>query len=145
MSRPFPLAGLLRVRAMAEDTAAAELAAARRTEHTARDRAARTTESLGAASVPGEADRTAWQAAIAARAALSSLLREDIEHVHRAQDDVGHRQQDWTAARVRTRAVERLRDKHEVAGRAADERAEQAVLDEVASRTTDPAAPEEDA
>ncbi|MCC2334154.1 flagellar export protein FliJ [Cellulomonas wangsupingiae] len=145
MRRPFPLAGLLRVRAMAEDTAAAELAAARRGERSAQERAARTAEALGGSRAPGEADLAAWQAAIAARIALSSLLTEDTAALRHAQDEVGGRQRDWTAARIRTRAVERLRDKHEVEVRAQDERAEQAVLDEVASRSTTPVSPEEDA
>ena len=49
---------------------------------------------------------------------------------------------DWTAARVRTRAVERLRDKHEDAERVHEQRAEQVVLDEIAARG---AVPGEDA
>ncbi|MBO0901272.1 flagellar FliJ family protein [Cellulomonas sp. zg-ZUI222] len=145
MSRPFPLAGLLRVRALAEDTAAAELAGARREERAAHERAARTAEVLGAARPPGEADVAAWQAAVAARLSLSALLTEDVERVRGAQDAVERRQEDWTAARIRTRAVERLRDKHDVAERQQEERAEQAVLDEVAARSTDPTAPGEDA
>jgi len=145
MSRPFPLAGLLRVRALAEDTAAAELATARRDERTARDRAARTAELLGTSRPPGEADLAAWQAAVAARVALSSLLTEDVERVRGAQQTVDRRQEDWTTARIRTRAVERLRDKHDVAEREQEEHAEQVVLDEVAARSTDPTAPGEDA
>lgn len=145
MSRPFPLAGLLRVRAMAEDTAAAELAAARRDERTARDRAQRTAELLGTSRPPAEADLAAWQAAIASRVALSSLLVDDRAALEAAEHVVGRRQEDWTAARIRTRAVERLQDKHDVAEREQDERAEQAVLDEVAARRTDPTAPGEDA
>jgi len=145
MSRPFPLAGLLRVRALAEDTAAAELASARRDERAARDRVARTAELLGTARPPGEADLAAWQAAVAARVALSALLTEDVERVREAEVVVDRRQEGWTAARIRTRAVERLRDKHDATEREQDEHAEQAVLDEVASRTTDVAAPGEDA
>ena len=145
MTRPFPLAGLLRVRALAEDTAAAELASARREERAARDRASLTAEALGSARPPGEADLAAWQAAVAARVALSSLLTEDVERVRGAEQTVGRRQEDWTAARIRTRAVERLRDRHDAAAREQEEHAEQAVLDEVASRTADPTAPGEDA
>lgn len=145
MSRPFPLAGLLRVRAMAEDTAAAELAAARHLERAARERARATAELLGTSRPPAEADLAAWQAAVAARVALSSLLTQDRSAAADAEVEVGRRQEDWTAARIRTRAVERLRDKHETAERVEEERAEQVVLDEVAARSTAPTAPGEDA
>ena len=145
MSRPFPLAGLLRVRALAEDTAAAELAAARREEDAARERAARTAEMLGSTRPPGEAELAAWQAAVAARVALSSLLVEDVAGVRRAEEETGRRQEDWTRARTRTRAVERLRDKHADEQRTEEERAEQLTLDEVAARRTETAAPGEDA
>lgn len=145
MSRPFPLAGLLRVRGMAEDTAAAELAAARHHERAARDRARATAEMLGTAHPVGEADLCAWQAAVAARVALSSLLTDDRAALTRAELEVGRRQEDWTAARIRTRAVERLRDKHDDTERSQDERAEQVVLDEIAARSTAPTTPGEDA
>lgn len=145
MSRNFPLAGLLRVRAMAEDTAAAELASARREERVARDRATRTAEMLGSSRPPGEADIAAWQAAIAARVALSSLLSEDLAAVDRAEQQVGRRQSEWTAARVRTRAVDRLRERHEEGERVQQEHAEQVALDEVAARSAAPTTPGEDA
>ena len=145
MSRPFPLAGLLRVRALAEDTAAAELAAARRAEDAARERAARTAEMLGGSRPPGEAELSAWQAAVAARVALSSLLVEDVAVVRRAEDETERRQDEWARARSRTRAVERLRDKHDDEQRTEEERAEQLTLDEVAARRTETAAPGEDA
>lgn len=144
MSRPFPLAGLLRVRAMAEDTAAAELARARNRERAARDRARATAEMLGSSVPPAEADLAAWQAAVAARVALSSLLTDERSVVRRAETEVGRRQDEWTSARIRTRAVERLRDKHDEGERVADERAEQVVLDEIAARSQAPTAPGED-
>lgn len=144
MSRPFPLAGLLRVRALAEDTAAAELAAARREEDAARRRAARTAEMLGSSRPPGEAELSAWKAAVAARVALSSLLTEDVADLRDAEEDTGRRQDQWTRARTRTRAVERLRDKHDEEQRAEDERAEQAAIDEVAARRPPTTAPGEE-
>lgn len=145
MSRPFPLAGLLRVRALAEDTAAAELAAARQAERQARERARTTAQMLGATLLPADADLSAWQASVAARVALSSLLTDDDAAVRVAEEESGRRQEDWTAARIRTRAVERLRDRHDENERLADERTEQNVLDELAARSTAPTAPGEDA
>lgn len=145
MSRPFPLSGLLRVRTMAEDTAAAELAAARNLERAARQRARDTAEMLGSSRPPAEADLAAWRAAVAARVALSSLLTDDRAAAVHAEHEVQQRQEEWTAARIRTRAVERLRDKHDAAERSEQERAEQLVLDEIAARSTAPEAPGEDA
>lgn len=145
MSRHFPLSGLLRVRAMAEDTAAAELATARRLERAARERARATADLLGSSHPAGEADLAAWQAAVAARVALSSLLTDDRAALARAEQVVGRRQEDWTTARIATRAVERLRDKHELGERLEEDRAEQVVLDEIAARTTAPTTPGEDA
>lgn len=141
MSRPFPLAGLLRLRAMAEDQAVGELAAARRDQRSAAERAGRTAERLGSWQPPAAADLAAWQAAVAARVALSSLLVEHTDDVDRADHVVADKQQRWTAARTRTRAVERLEEKHVEQVATEEGRAEQAALDEVAGRLGDPTAP----
>lgn len=137
MTRPVPLAGLLRLRALAEDRAAGELAAARREQRLAAERAARTADALGAWRPPHEADHAAWQAAVAARVALSSLLHEQAHVVAGADEVVDLRQADWTAARTRTRAVERLQEKHDAAVATEEGRAEQLALDEIAARGTD--------
>ncbi len=137
MSRSFPLAGLLRLRALAEDRAAGALAAARREQRSAADRAGRTTDALGAWRPPHESDHAAWQAAVAARVALSSLLVEQAHVVARAEETVALRQEEWSAARTRTRAVERLQEKHDAAVATEEDRAEQLALDEVAARSTD--------
>ncbi|WP_159807562.1 flagellar FliJ family protein [Cellulomonas citrea] len=135
MSRKFGLAGLLRVRSIQEDRAAGALAAAHRTEQTARERAAATARALGAQVTAPVADPATWQAAVAARAALSGLLLEREADEVAAAQVTAERTVQWSAARQATRSVERLAERHAQTVRVEDERAEQKVLDEVASRT----------
>ncbi|NUU15883.1 flagellar export protein FliJ [Cellulomonas humilata] len=134
MTRAFPLAGLLRLRALAEDQAASELALARREQASAERRARETAERLSGSTMPAVGDRLAWHAAVAGRAALGALLverRTEVVHAEAATDD---REQTWTDARQRVRALERLEERHDDAERAEEARAEQKVLDEVAGR-----------
>ncbi len=134
MSRAFRLASLLRLRGMAEDHAAVELAAATRRRDEAERRRLDTEVMLGNAALPARADELHWRAAIASRTALSGLLLEHGTRVARAQDDVDGAQDVWSQARTATRTLEKLEERHDAEVRSEDERAEQAVLDEVAGR-----------
>jgi flagellar FliJ protein len=134
MSRTFRLAGLLRLRSMAQDRAAAELAEAARERAAAEARRSDTEVMLGSASMPGRSDELHFRAAAASRAALSSLLIEHAAAVRVADEEVRVADDAWTAARVRTRALEKLEERHDTQVRAEDERAEQIVLDEVGAR-----------
>ncbi|MGV8978417.1 MAG: flagellar FliJ family protein [Cellulomonas sp.] len=134
MSRPFRLASLLHLRGMAEDRAAAELAAAARLRAAADDRRRTTEIMLGSASLPARADELHFRAAAASRAALGSLLTERRSEVQIADGRVVVANAAWTAARVQTKALERLQERHDELVRAEDERAEQMVLDEVGAR-----------
>jgi flagellar FliJ protein len=134
MSRAFRLAGLLRLRSMAEDRAAAELAVAARARAAADARRSDTEVMLGSASMPGRSDELHFRAAAASRAALGSLLMERRAEVRVADDEVRVADAAWTVARVRTRALEKLEERHDAQVRAEDDRAEQIVLDEVGAR-----------
>ncbi|HEX7807002.1 MAG TPA: flagellar export protein FliJ [Cellulomonas sp.] len=134
MSRPFRLASLLHLRGMAEDRAAAELAAASRLRAAADARRHDTEVMLGSASLPGHSDELHFHAAAASRAALGSLLTERRSEVQTADAEVAVASIAWTAARVQTKALERLQERHDAQVRAEDERAEQMVLDEVGAR-----------
>jgi len=134
MSRPFRLASLLQLRGMAEDRAAAELAAASRLRAAAEARCQTTEVMLGSASLPGRSDELHFHAAAASRAALGSLLTERRTEVQTADAEVVVANAAWTAARVQTKALERLQERHDAAVRAEEERAEQLVLDEVGAR-----------
>jgi flagellar FliJ protein len=134
MSRTFRLASLLHLRSMAEDRAAAELAAAARARAAADARRRDTEVMLGSASMPARSDELHFRAAAASRAAEGSLLMERRSEVRIADEEVRVADAAWTAARVRTKALERLEERHDAQVRAEDERAEQMVLDEVGAR-----------
>jgi flagellar FliJ protein len=134
VTRVFPLAGLLRLRALAEEQAASELARARREQASAERRARDTAERLSGSTVPPAGDRLAWHAAVAGRVALGALLVERRTEVVGAQEVADDRAQTWTDARQQVRALERLEERHDEAERAEEARLEQLALDEVASR-----------
>ncbi len=131
MARGFALAGLLRVRGIAEDKAAGALATAHREENAARERAAETARMLGEAGAVAPPDTAAFRATIAARMALSGLLTEAKAEVVVAADRTVQRTGEWSAARQATRSVERLAERHDDEVRAEEAHAEQVVLDEV--------------
>ncbi|WP_159798816.1 flagellar FliJ family protein [Puerhibacterium puerhi] len=133
MNRTFPLAGLLRVREVEEDRAAGELARAQRDRAAADERVEAVRAELQGQD-PRPANDAAWQAMVAGRAALSALLSESIAARQAAEQQVRGREQDWTAARTRTRAVARLAERHAERVTAAERKAEQAGLDEIAAR-----------
>jgi flagellar FliJ protein len=136
VSRAFRLAGLLRLRALAEEQAAAQRAASVRGRDTATARAAATQAALASAEFPGMSDSRGVQAVVASRLALSALLVDRRAQVLVAQDEVDAADAAWSEARTRTRTLEKLQEKHDTAVRAEEQRAEQLVLDEVAGRRT---------
>jgi len=140
VTRRFPLAGLLRLRALEEEQASAELARARREETRARERAVETAQRLGDAALPAHGDVHAWRAAVAGRAALGALLVEHRVELSAAGGVVMQRSGEWSAAQQRLRTLERLEERHDEAERRAEARVEQNVLDEVAGRRA-PGAP----
>ncbi len=143
----FRLAGLLRLRSLAEEQAAVELAGATRARDAAVARRVATEEALGAAQFPLGSNPTAMRAVIASRLALSGLLVEQRALTVAAQQVMDERADDWSAARTRTRTLEKLEEKHVTAETEADQRAEQIVLDEIAGRRggSRPTVPGEDA
>ncbi len=134
MSRAFRLAGLLRLRSLAEEQAAAELAGRTRGRDAALARSRATEHALGDATFPAATDSVGVQAVVASRLALSALLVDQRARVAVLQEAVEQADTAWAEARTRTRTLEKLQDKHEVAVRAEEQRAEQLVLDEVAGR-----------
>jgi flagellar FliJ protein len=150
VSRAFRLAGLLRLRGLAEEQAAARLAGATRTRDDATARRTATEAALGAARFPEGPDGTdglGMQAVVASRMALSALLVDQRARVVVTQDAVDAADADWSAARTRTRTLEKLQEKHEAVVQVEEQRAEQVVLDEIAGRrgATGPTLPGEPA
>lgn len=134
MSRPFRLAGLLRLRTLAQDEAAAELARRTRVRNEAERVRRGTQDALAGASVPDGADALGLQAVIASRMALSGLLAQRQEVVVQADAEVLEADQQWAQARQATRTLEKLEERHTEAERTAEQKAEQAVLDEIAGQ-----------
>ncbi|MFV0632963.1 flagellar FliJ family protein [Demequina sp.] len=141
MDRQFPLEGLLRARALAEERAAAELAH----HNGARTEAARAAQSAraGLAGLAGTRECAAATAtsqvdvALALRAAAAARVRELDAAVNVATAAVLDATVQWDHARQQSAAIERLRERHEDEVAAEDQRHEQRVLDEVALRDKD--------
>lgn len=134
MSRTFRLAGLLRLRRMQEEQAAADLARANAERHAAAERR-RTSESLlGGSTLPSVGDDLTWRAAVAGRAALTSLATESVAALELAGERVRQASDHWSDARTRATTLSKLEDRHEAEVRAEEERTEQLALDEVAGR-----------
>lgn len=132
MARTFPLAGLLGLRRLEEDQAAAALSAANSRAgavQARRDAALRDLDS----SSSDAADATALRMAAFARATSRSMLSDLAALSALAETETARAQEDFQAARARTVGLEKLEGKHTAAALAEDLRTEQVALDEIAS------------
>ncbi len=145
MNRNFALSGLMRVRELQEERAAAELAHANRARldaHVAREVAERslaqqTFSDDGSADQYDEqhahevsAQSTTWRAIVAARASATALLGEYNHAVYIASEAADAATGEWSDARMRAAMISKLQQKHHRELEAADLREEQIVLDE---------------
>jgi flagellar FliJ protein len=132
MSRSFPLAGLLRLRHAQQDEAGSALASANARLADATARRART-----AAVLAGEpvqiTDAATLFAVSAARASTRGMLAELDAMAASRRAEADSAQAAYNAARTRSIGLEKLDVKHTERVLAEDARAEQLVLDEVAS------------
>lgn len=127
---PFRLAALLRLRQRQQDDAAGDLARANAANRDAQDLRRRYQLALAGHRMPEEASPLAWTAAAAARAALSTATIESVEHAERTAAEAGQATDVWRSARMRTKALEHLEDRHRADEVAAERDAEQRRLDE---------------
>lgn len=131
MGREFPLAGLLRLRRLQQDSAAGTLAAAnaelRRTAEARK-------EAYGSlAETPLEAaDAATLNAIAAARASSRSMLADLLAAEELKGAAVNTAQAEFQAARARSVGLEKLETKHSDAVAVEDLRTEQNILDELA-------------
>lgn len=132
MNRTFALAGLLRLRGIEEDRAAAELSTANtrsRAIH-ARKSAAR----LELQDSPVDVSNVkALHVAAISRASSRSMLADLIALEAIQDEETATAQSAFIAARARTAGLEKLEVKHHARVAAADLSAEQTALDEIAS------------
>lgn len=132
MAREFPLAGLLRLRRLQEDTAASELAGANRRVKDGRVVQSRARHALeGFTEQP--TDVTTLRAIASARASTSAMLGELTAAVELHEADAEAAASVFYDARAKTVSLEKLDARHTVIAAAEDLRAEQIVIDEIAS------------
>ena len=133
MASSFPLAGLLRLRRLREDTAAGELAAANALLRSATVRRSRAHGALSSltSEVSGADEMRALQAVRASSASMLADL-QSLAAMHARRSDDAERA--LAAAHALTRGVEKLEDKHTAEQAAAALQEEQLALDEIASR-----------
>jgi len=131
--KPFSLLGLLRLRKLQEDKAAASLAVARRSQ---RDTAARIAHAHARlASVDASVATSDELFAIAAtRSSSASMLADLVELERRQADEVDVLAASHADTVRAARSIEKLEERHEAEQAAAELAAEQRVLDELALR-----------
>ena len=133
MERVFRLAGLLRLRKLQEDQAAAVLAAANAGLRVSELHRAGRSAALAHHTLP-DGDPRAFAASTAARASLGGLLVEARAAVVESRERVTVDTSAGSAARSLSVGLEKLEEKHRIVVNHEDDRLEQIVLDEIASR-----------
>lgn len=132
MSRTFPLAGLLRLRHLQQDSAAGSLASANNRLAATESRRSRATTELETSAA--EATDAATLAAIAASRAASRSLLRDLDALRQQQRrDAEQAQTAFNAARAQSIALEKLEARHAATEAFTYLKAEQGTLDEMAS------------
>lgn len=134
MMRPYRLAGLLRLRKLEEDQAAADLAVANAARRAALARQADSDGQLANHDFDPTTQLSAWRSAVAIRASLRSLAVESAGAAALASTEVNQREMAWADARRRAVPLEKLAERHDEAEKVEDLRLEQIALDEIASR-----------
>ncbi|MGK3709179.1 flagellar FliJ family protein [Arthrobacter sp. IK3] len=131
MGRDFPLAGLLRLRRLQQDSAAGTLAAANADLRRAAEARIEAYGSLAATPLEA-ADAATLNAIAAARASSRSMLADLLASEQLKDAAVNTAQAEFQTARARSVGLEKLEAKHSDAVAVEDLRTEQNVLDELA-------------
>ncbi len=148
MAKRFQLAGLMRVRELQEEKAAADLAEANHLKLEAKRRSQEARDTLGAQSFPDLARSNAydahaealtsyspnWQAIVAARAAVAAMLRESNQALHIASENASYATDQWAQAKTKAAMIDKLKARYNVQLEAEQLREEQLTLDEAALR-----------
>lgn len=132
MSRPFGLAGLLRFRHMQQDVAAGELSAARGRLNDNSAGQERARYALGASTTDVTSTAVLY-AVVAGRASLRSTLSDLTALEQQLHEEADAAAAALAQARAKTIALEKLEQKHRTQVAAEELKAEQDVLDEIAS------------
>ncbi len=150
MSRAFTLAGLMRVRELQEERAAADLALANQDRLEAKERRMAIRQTLTEQEFPEVANADVfdrhthevevyaptWRAIVAARASVTAMLGESTQALHVATEVADAATDEWARAKMRAAMIEKLRVRHDREVEAVELREEQIALDESALRRT---------
>jgi len=132
MKRLFPLAGLLRLRHLEQDEAAGRLAVANSRMQDNESRRDRARAHLN--TTPDSPTTSAALHSMAAARASSRSMLADLDALGQGyRESLQTAQSAFNAARAESKSLEKLKDRHVDAVAAADLRAEQINLDEIAS------------
>jgi flagellar FliJ protein len=126
----FRLAGLLRLRRLEEERAAAALAHANAEREAARRRREEHGERLTSTSL----DEQDFTVAVAGRAALFGLYAESTAYLALASARADEAGTEWSGARTAVRMIDKLAERHAAGEETEALRAEQLLLDETAIR-----------
>lgn len=128
----FRLAGLLRLRQLEEERAAAALARA----NAERAEARRRRDEHGQTLAHTMLDDDDFTVAVAGRAALFGLYAESSAYLQLAMERAEQAGVEWSGARTSVRMIDKLAERHAVTEQVEELRAEQLLLDETAIRQT---------
>ena len=126
----FRLTGLLRLRRLEEERAAAALAQANAERAAARRRRDEHAQDLASTSL----DEHDFAVAVAGRAALFGLYAESTAYLALMSERADRAGAEWSGARTAVRMIDKLADRHAATEEAEALRAEQLLLDETAIR-----------
>lgn len=130
----FRLAGLLRLRELKEDTAAAELAKRVNERSKMEHREAEVRGRLGEHQMEAYGSRENWVASVVARSAMMANLEAARAAVAQAAEAEAEAQEEYQKAKQETIPIEKLEEKHRQAEISEQMRKEQNELDELASQ-----------
>ena len=134
MSRQFSLAGLLRLRHLQQDEAAGQLASANARLDSTSVQRNRARAALGATRSDASSTESLYAMA-AGRASMRSMLADLDSMLGQQRAEATEATEAFSAARARAVALEKLEAKHMETVMVEELRAEQSVIDEIASTT----------
>lgn len=128
--RVFRLAALLRMRTRREQTARAELGQATVNAEQAREVLHERFAELSSMDLSASTHPQHFLAAVAARASMSSLVKEARAQAAVADEEQHRTTQAWQGARTDLKVMQRLQEHHQDGQRRADRAAEQSAADD---------------
>lgn len=131
MNRQFRLASILRVRRIEEDQRSAAVVDSRRSSAAADQVVSRREQRIVERGVPSSGSGASFVNEMTALRVMAGQLQEDRRSAAEAHEALACDMEAWAAARARTRALERLEERHGKAVAAQELRIAQAEIDDI--------------